>query len=173
MARSRRQFWIDTPLQLRILFFVLTLIAVSLLLAYLAASRGLEQAASQADRAFVSVSWAESAMRLPFAIAAATALIAGALITFVWAHRIVGPLMVLTAGLKRLADGDLSRGLELRDSDLRWETTEQFERLRSSLRAQAARLAELERQLRVSSAHDGELKSIRKEMAELADYFKL
>ena len=151
----------------------MTLIAVSLLLAYLASSRGLEQAAAQADRAFISVSWAEGAMRLPFAIAGATALVAGALITFVWAHRVVGPLMVLTAGLKRLADGDLSRGLDLRDSDLRWETTEQFERLRSSLRIQASRLVELERQLRASSSPEGQFKAIRKELAELASFFKL
>jgi len=173
VPRARRRFWIDAPLQLRVLIFVLILISVSLALAYLAANRGLEQAAVQADRAFFSVAWAEGAMRGPFAVAGAISLVAGAMITVLWTHRLIGPLMVLTAGLRRLADGELSRGLDLRATDVQFETTREFERLRRSLREHAERLSEVERRFRAIALKDDELKSIRADIVELVSFFKL
>lgn len=172
MGSYRKKFWVDAPLQLRVLTFVLILIVFSLGLAYLAANRGLEQAAAMADRTFVSVAWAQGAMRAPFAVAGAISIAAGGMITVLWTHRLIGPLMVLTAGLRRLAGGDLSRGLDLRATDVQFETTREFERLRQSLREQAARLSDVERRLRGPTPKDDELRSIRDELAEIVAFFK-
>ena len=179
----RKSFWIDVPLQVRILFFVLILISATLALAYLSVIQGLEQASFQADHAYASTSWIREALLVPFLVASTIALVGGALLAFFWAHRVIGPMMVLTAGLKRIGKGDLRDALVLRETGLRWGTIEEFSRLRESLRERIHQdrklLAEVENRLDALSSRvrskpaAKELRSIQEELEKVTSSFQL
>lgn len=166
----RKRLWIDVPLQLRVVFFILILLSATLALAYLSASRGLQGEALQA-------------MLFPFLVGSAIALTGGALVAFVWAHRLIGPLMVLTAALKRISEGDLRNGLILRETDLQWDTTREFERLRHSLRDRIhqdrERLIKVGRRLEALSSRvksgpaTKELRAIQHELGKVTSSFQL
>jgi len=166
----RKRLWIDVSLQLRVVFFILILLSATLALAFLSVSRGLKSETLQP-------------MLFPFLVGSAIALTGGALVAFVWAHRLIGPLMVLTAALKRISQGDLRNGLILRDTDLQWDTTREFERLRHSLRERIhddrERLTKVESRLDALSSRIKstpavkELRAIQHELSKITSTFQL
>ncbi|MBI3549425.1 MAG: methyl-accepting chemotaxis protein [Elusimicrobia bacterium] len=181
---KRKKFWIDPPIQTRMLRFVVGMMAVSLLVAYFSMDRGLEQAAAQSERAFISVGWARDALLAPFYVAFFTTLLAGVVMTVLWSHKYIGPLMVLTAGIRRIREGDLTGEEKTRDTDELVGLVQDFISMRDALRRKANHdrqaVSRVEERLEtiVSKAKSGdslrdEVQAIRHELKTLGSFYKL
>lgn len=181
---KRKRFWIDAAAQLKVLAFVLGLLAASLTLCYLSMDRGLEQAALEARRLYIPIDWARAALRGPFLFSAAIILLGGSIITLLWSHRVIGPLLVLTAGLRRIQEGNLKGEVRIRDTDALKDTVDDFVAMQNALRRHVAedreRLASLEQRLnQVAEKYSGdgsarrELDAIRDELKKVTSFFQL
>ncbi len=181
---KRKRFWIDQPLQLRVLLFVLSLLAAALALAYLSMDRGLLEASERSRRLFLPVDWARESLRQPFLFTGAIVMVGGALLTLLWSHRIIGPLLVLMAGLRRIRDGNLKVDIRVRDSDALHRAVEDFSAMQASLRKKISedrervaavdeRLAGLAERLRHEHGARRELESIRDELRKITASFHL
>ena len=181
---KRRRFWIDAPTQLGILAYVLGLLAVSLILSFLSMDRGLAQTAQETHRLYIPVDWARESLRGPFALSAAIILIGGGVLTLLWSHRLVGPLLVLTAGLRRIREGNLKADVKVRDTDSLQDTVEDLSEMQSAIRRHVEedreRIAAVDQRLGQLSqrlAHDGgakrELEEIQEELRKVTSFFQL
>ena len=181
---KRRHFWIDAPAQLSIMAFVLGLLTAGLILSFLSMDRGLAQAAQETQRLYIPVDWARQALRGPFVLSSAIILLGSSILTLLWSHRVVGPLLVLTAGLRRMRDGNLKTEMKVRDTDSLKETVEDLAEMQASLRRHVEedreRVAALDQrlgQLAHRLAHDGgskhELSSIQEELRKVTSFFQL
>lgn len=180
---KRKRFWIDAAAQLKVLGFVLGLLAASLLLCYVSMDRGLEQAAQEARRLYIPIDWARAALRGPFLFSSLIILLGGSMITLLWSHRVIGPLLVLTAGLRRLQEGNLKGEVRIRDTDALKDTVADFVTMQNALRRHVGedrerlaaidqRLSHLGERLKDESSHR-ELEAIREELKKLTAFFQL
>ncbi|MBI4347883.1 MAG: methyl-accepting chemotaxis protein [Elusimicrobia bacterium] len=183
-APKRKRFWIDPSTQLKILAFVLGLLAVSLVLCWLSVDRGLEQTAGELHRQYIPIDWARAALRGPFFFSGAIILLGGAMVTLLWSHRFVGPILVVTAGLRRIQDGNLKGEVRIRDTDALRETVNDFCAMQAALRRHVGedrervaaieqRLAHLADKLDGNASARRELESIRDEVKKLTAFFQL
>lgn len=181
---KRKRFWIDPSAQLRVLMFVTGLLGISLALSYVSMDRGLEQASAQARRLYIPVEWARESLQVPFLFSSSVILLGGGLLTLLWSHRVVGPILVLTAGLRRIRDGNLKGDVRIRDTDSLKNTIEDFTTMQGMLRRHVAedrerlasldqRLAALAGSLEHGSAARGELEAIREDLARVTAFFQL
>ncbi|MBI4376677.1 MAG: methyl-accepting chemotaxis protein [Elusimicrobia bacterium] len=131
---KRRNFWIDAPLQLQMLGYVLVMLLASLLLVTFTMLRGLDQAATDSKQLFHSLDWVRSALRGPLLLSSAISILAGGLVTLIWSHRFAGPLRVLSAAIGRLSHGNLSVPVRVRATDLHQDLIHEFAMMQDSLR---------------------------------------
>lgn len=131
---KRKQFWVDAPLQLQMLGYVLVLVAASLGLVSFSILRGLSQASAQTRQIFHSLDWVRETMRGPMIVSSCLSILAAGLLTLIWSHRFAGPLRVLSAGMSRVKHGNLSVPTKVRATDTHQELVKEFAQMQDGLR---------------------------------------
>ena len=131
---KRKKFWVDTPLQLQMLGYVLALVTASLLLVSFSVLRGLTQASTQSRQIFHSLDWVRQSIRGPLAISSCISILISGLLTLIWSHRFAGPLRVLSAGMTRLRQGNFTVPARVRDSDTLQDVAKEFAQMQDDLR---------------------------------------
>jgi nitrogen fixation/metabolism regulation signal transduction histidine kinase len=171
---KRRQYWVDAPLQLQMVGFVLVLVTLSLALSTFSAYSGLQDAAGRSPDLYHDVAWIEDALRAPLILASAIALLASGLVTLFWSHRFAGPLRVLAAGIARARHGNLGVAVRVRETDAHQDLAREFQgmqdELRKMLEADRARVAEAVGELEAAekTLHEGPArKHVEKALARL------
>ena len=114
---KRQQYWVDAPLQLQMVGFVILLISASLLLTAFSVFRGVQESSISSRQIFHSLEWIKGALRAPLLLASAISLLAGGLVTLFWSHRFAGPLRVISAGIARVRHGNFSVAVRVRTTD--------------------------------------------------------
>jgi nitrogen fixation/metabolism regulation signal transduction histidine kinase len=139
MGFKRKQVWVDSPLQVQMMGYVLVLVTASLLLLTFSAKMGLEEAAKDTRQLFFSLDWVHEAVRGPMIIAATLSILASGVVTLLWSHRFAGPLRVLSAAMGRLREGDFSVGVRIRDTDTHQDLVKEFAQMQGELRLRIER----------------------------------
>lgn len=143
---KRQQYWVDAPLQLQMVGFVVLLISASLLLTAFAVFRGVQESSISSRQIFHSLEWIKGALRAPLLLSSAISLLAGGLVTLFWSHRFAGPLRVISAGIARVRHGNLAVPVRVRTTDAHQEFAREFQLMQDELRkmiaADRAHLAE-------------------------------
>lgn len=131
---KRTKFWIDPPLQLQMLGYVLALLTASLLIVSYTALQGLETASSQSRQIFHSLEWIRQNLRGPLLLSSTLSILAGGVLTLIWSHRFAGPLRVLSAAMARMKAGDFSGTVRIRTTDTHQEFAREFASMQEGLR---------------------------------------
>jgi nitrogen fixation/metabolism regulation signal transduction histidine kinase len=156
---KRKQFWVDAPLQLQMLGYVLVLVGASLLLVSFSILRGLSQASAQTRQIFHSLDWVRETMRGPLVVSSCLSILASGLLTLIWSHRFAGPLRVLSAGMSRLKHGNFSVPTKIRTTDTHQDLIKEFaqmqDHLRGMLQEDRDRLAKAIDQLAAAASQAG------------------
>lgn len=143
---KRQQYWVDAPLQLQMVSYVLFITAGSLLLTCFSVYRGVQESSAASLQLVHNIDWIKQAMRAPLLLASLISLIAAGLLTLFWSHRFAGPLRVLSAGMARVRHGNLALPVRVRDSDAHQDLVREFalmqDELRKRLGADRAKVAE-------------------------------
>lgn len=135
---KRQQYWVDAPLQLQMVGFVLLLISASLLLTTFSVFRGVTESSISSRQIFHSLEWIRGALRAPLLLASAISLLAGGLVTLFWSHRFAGPLRVISAGIARVRHGNLAVAVRVRTTDAHQEFAREFQHMQDELRKMIA-----------------------------------
>ncbi len=130
---KRKQYWVDAPLQLQMVGYVLVLISASLGLTALSVWRGVQEASFASHELFHSLDWVDGALRAPLILASAISLLAGGLLTLFWSHRFAGPLRVISAGIARVRHGNLAVPVRVRVTDAHQEFAAEFQKMQEEL----------------------------------------
>ena len=133
-AYKRQQYWVDAPLQLQMVGFVVLLISASLLLTAFSVFRGVQESSISSRQIFHSLEWIKGALRAPLLLASAISLLAGGLVTLFWSHRFAGPLRVISAGIARVRHGNLAVPVRVRTTDAHQEFAREFQLMQDELR---------------------------------------
>lgn len=172
--QKRKQFWVDSPLQLQMLGYVLFLVAASLLLVIFSVLRGLSAASAQSRQIFHSLDWVRDTMFAPLLLSSILAILASAVVALIWSHRFAGPLRVLSAGFSRLRQLNLSTPVKVRDTDAHQDLVREFaesqENLRAALAAEREKLHEAAKALEHDSHAAGK---VAKELRAALSQFQL
>lgn len=131
---KRQQYWVDAPLQIQMVGFVLLLISASLLLTSFSVFRGVQESSISSRQIFHSLDWIKGALRAPLLLASAISLLAGGLVTLFWSHRFAGPLRVISAGIARVRHGNLAVAVRVRTTDAHQELAREFQLMQDELR---------------------------------------
>ncbi len=131
---KRQQYWVDAPLQLQMVGFVLLLISASLLLTTFSVFRGIQESSISSRQIFHSLEWIKGALRAPLLLASAISMLAGGLVTLFWSHRFAGPLRVLSAGIARVRHGNLAVPVRVRTTDAHQDLAREFQLMQDELR---------------------------------------
>ena len=131
---KRQQYWVDAPLQLQMVGFVVLLISASLLLTAFSVFRGVQESSISSRQIFHSLEWIKGALRAPLLLASAISLLAGGLVTLFWSHRFAGPLRVISAGIARIRHGNLAVPVRVRTTDAHQELAREFQLMQDELR---------------------------------------
>lgn len=135
---KRQQYWVDAPLQLQMVGFVVLLISASLLLTAFSVFRGVQESSISSRQIFHSLEWIKGALRAPLLLASAISLLAGGLVTLFWSHRFAGPLRVISAGIGRIRHGNLAVPVRVRTTDAHQEFAREFQLMQDELRKMVA-----------------------------------
>ena len=130
---KRQQYWVDAPLQLQMVGYVLVLISASLGLTALSVWRGVQEASYESHQIFHSLEWINAALRAPLLLASVISLLAGGLLTLFWSHRFAGPLRVLSAGIARMRHGNFAVPVRVRATDAHQELAAEFQKMQEEL----------------------------------------
>jgi nitrogen fixation/metabolism regulation signal transduction histidine kinase len=131
---KRQTYWVDAPLQLQMVGFVILLISASLLLTAFSVFRGVQESSISSRQIFHSLEWIKGALRAPLLLASAISLLAGGLVTLFWSHRFAGPLRVISAGIARVRHGNLAVPVRVRTTDAHQEFAREFQLMQDELR---------------------------------------
>jgi len=131
---KRQQYWVDAPLQLQMVGFVILLISASLLLTAFSVFRGVQESSISSRQIFHSLDWIKGALRAPLLLASAISLLAGGLVTLFWSHRFAGPLRVISAGVARMRHGNFAVPVRVRTTDAHQELAREFQLMQEELR---------------------------------------
>lgn len=183
-SRSRRRFWIDPPLQLKMVATVMLLVAGSVFLVAYSVFHGIEEASLATRQIFHSLDWIRETIRGPIIVSASISLLACTIIALVWSHRFAGPLRVLAAAMERLSQGDLSVPVRIRKSDTHQELVQEFAKmqerlhrlLEADLRALKAGAAQLKGSLApLPEEHEARksAQALIKELADISSHYQL
>jgi len=180
---KRKQFWIDAPLQLQMLGYVLALVTASLLLVAFSILRGLSSASAESKQIFHSLDWVRDAISGPLLVSSALSILAAGVLTLIWSHRFAGPLRVLSSGINRMKHGNLSVPVRIRVTDTHQELAKEFAQMQDELRKKLShereRAEELAKKLHKLSEkighgdHHAELEHVAKELKALGSEFQL
>ena len=135
---KRQQYWVDAPLQLQMVGFVLLLISTSLLLTAFSVFRGIEEAWISSQQISQHLDWIKETLRAPLLLASAISLLTGGLITLFWSHRFAGPLRVISAGMARMRHGNLAVAVRVRTTDAHQDFAREFQLMQEALRLMIA-----------------------------------
>lgn len=175
--QKRKQFWIDSTLQLQMLGYVLFLVTASLLLVSFSILRGLSVASEESRQIFHSIDWVRQTMFGPLLLSSCLSILASAVVALIWSHRVAGPLRVLSAGFSRMRQGNLSMPVRVRATDTHQDLIKEFvdtqERLRGMLEADRKRLGELVERLEHGRHSAAELQETARELRRLLSEFQL
>jgi nitrogen fixation/metabolism regulation signal transduction histidine kinase len=130
---KRQQYWVDAPLQIQMVGYVLVLISVSLGLTAFSVLRGIQEASLESHQIFHSLEWINGTLRAPLILASAISLLAGGLLTLFWSHRFAGPLRVISAGISRARHGNLAVPVKVRVTDAHQEFAAEFQKMQEEL----------------------------------------
>ena len=133
-AYKRQTYWVDAPLQLQMVGFVVLLVSVSLLLTAFSVYRGVQEASLGSRQIFHSLDWIKEALRMPLLLSSAVSLLASGLLTLFWSHRFAGPLRVLSAGIARVRHGNLAVPVRVRVTDAHQELAREFQLMQDELK---------------------------------------
>lgn len=133
-AYKRQQYWVDAPLQLQMVGYVLVIVAASLLLTAFSVYRGVTESSIQSHELFHSLEWVKDSLRAPLMLASAISLLAGGLLTLFWSHRFAGPLRVISAGIARVRHGNLAVPVRVRTTDAHQELAAEFQGMQDELK---------------------------------------
>jgi methyl-accepting chemotaxis protein len=180
---KRKQFWIDAPLQLQMLGYVLALVISSLLLVGFSTLRGLNQASADSKQIFHSLDWVRDAIGGPMLVSSVLSILAAGLITLIWSHRFAGPLRVLSAGMGRIKQGNMTVPVRIRVTDTHQELAKEFQQMQEHLRHKIskdrAHAEELSKRLKHVADKLGhgdnhaEIEAVAKELRGLGSEFQL
>lgn len=131
---KRQQYWVDAPLQLQMVSYVLFITAVSLLLTSFSVYRGVQESSAASLQLVHNIDWIKQAMRAPLLLASLISLIASGLLTLFWSHRFAGPLRVLSAGIGRVRHGNLAMPVRVRETDAHQDLVREFSLMQDELR---------------------------------------
>lgn len=131
---KRQQYWVDAPLQLQMVSYVLFITAASLLLVSFSVYRGVQESSASSLQLVHNIDWIKHAMRAPLLLASVISLIASGLLTLFWSHRFAGPLRVLSAGIARVRHGNFSMPVRVRDTDAHQDLVREFALMQDELR---------------------------------------
>lgn len=131
---KRQQYWVDAPLQLQMVGFVILIVSASLLLTAFSVYRGMHEASIQSRQIFHSLEWIKEAMRAPLLLASAISLLSSGLLTLFWSHRFAGPLRVISGGVARMRHGNLAVPVRVRLTDAHQEFAREFQEMQEELR---------------------------------------
>jgi methyl-accepting chemotaxis protein len=147
---KRQQYWVDAPLQLQMVGYVLIIVSSSLLLTAFSVFRGVTESSIQSHQIFHGLDWIDDALRAPLLLASAISLLASGLLTLFWSHRFAGPLRVLSAGIARVRHGNLAMPVRVRTTDAHQDLAAEFQKMQEELskmvaadRARVAKAIEL------------------------------
>ena len=132
---KRQQYWVDAPLQLQMVGYVIVLICASLGLTAFSVWRCVREASIESHQIFHSLEWITVALRAPLLLASAISLLASGLLTLFWSHRFAGPLRVLAAGIARVRHGNLAVPVRVRTTDAHQELAGEFQKMQDDLGA--------------------------------------
>ena len=138
---KREQYWVDSPVQLQMVGFVLVLVSASLLLTAFSVFRGVQESSIQSRQIFHSLEWIKDALRAPLLLASAISLLGSGLLTLFWSHRFAGPLRVVAAGIARVRHGNLAVPVRVRTTDAHQDFAAEFQKMQDELR----RMIEIDR----------------------------
>lgn len=133
---KRQQYWVDAPLQLQMVSYVLFITAASLLLVSFSVYRGVQESSASSLQLVHNIDWIKHAMRAPLLLASVISLVAAGLLTLFWSHRFAGPLRVLSAGVARLRHGNFAVTVRVRDTDAHQDLVREFALMQDELRKQ-------------------------------------
>lgn len=133
-AYKRQQYWVDAPLQLQMVGYVLVIVSASLLLTAFSVYRGVTESSLQSHELFHSLEWVKDTLRAPLMLASAISLLAGGLLTLFWSHRFAGPLRVISAGIARVRHGNLAVPVRIRTTDAHQELAAEFQGMQDELK---------------------------------------
>ncbi|MDE2140928.1 MAG: hypothetical protein KGL74_13965 [Elusimicrobia bacterium] len=162
---KRQQYWVDAPLQLQMVGYVVILISASLLLTAFSVFHGVQESSNASHQIFHSMEWINDALRAPLILSSAISLLAGGLLTLFWSHRFAGPLRVLSAGIARVRHGNLAVAVRVRTTDAHQELAGEFQKMQEELRTMIA--ADRARVAAAIEALDGAEPDIEKALVEL------
>ncbi len=131
---KRQQYWVDAPLQLQMVGYVLVMITASLLLTAFSVYRGVTESSIQSHELFHSLEWVKDCLRAPLMLASAISLLAAGLLTLFWSHRFAGPLRVISAGIARVRHGNLAVSVRVRETDAHQELAAEFQKMQEELK---------------------------------------
>lgn len=150
MTHKRKQFWVDPPLQFQMIAVIMALVVSSLALVSFSVLHGLHEASVDSKQIFHSLDWVNETVRGPLILSTAISLLASILITVVWSHRFAGPLRVLSAGVQRLKQGNLSIPMRIRRMDTHQDLIHEFSSMQDALR----KIVESDRQAAAQAAKE-------------------
>ena len=133
-AYKRQTYWVDAPLQIQMVGFVVLLVSVSLLLTAFSVYRGVQEASLSSRQIFHSLDWIKDALRMPLLLASAISLLASGMLTLFWSHRFAGPLRVLSAGIARVRHANLAVPVRVRVTDAHKDLAREFQLLQEEIR---------------------------------------
>lgn len=135
---KRQQYWVDAPLQLQMVGFVVLLMSASLLLTAFSVFRGVQESSVSSRQIYHSLEWIKGALRAPLLLASAISLLAGGLVTLFWSHRFAGPLRVISAGVARIRHGNFAVAVRVRTTDAHQDFAREFQLMQDELRKMIA-----------------------------------
>jgi methyl-accepting chemotaxis protein len=162
---KRQQYWVDAPLQIQMVGYVLILISASLLLTAFSVFKGVQEASISSHQIFHDLEWINEALRSPLILASAISLLAGGLLTLFWSHRFAGPLRVLSAGIARVRHGNLAVPVRVRTTDAHQELAAEFQKMQDALKEMIA--ADRTRVAAAIEALEGDEPDVAKALDEL------
>lgn len=167
---KRQQYWVDAPLQLQMVGFVLILVSASLMLTAFSVFRGMTEASIQSRQIFHSLDWIKESLRAPLLLASAISLLASGLMTLFWSHRFAGPLRVVSAGIARMRHANFAVPVRVRTTDAHQDFAREFqemqEELRKMLEGDRARVQEAQSRLEAAEKAFAEGADARGEVAK-------
>jgi len=131
---KRQQYWVDAPLQLQMVGYILILVSATLAFSAFNIWSGIREASNESHQIFHSLEWITSALRAPLILSSAISLLACGLLTLFWSHRFAGPLRVISAGVSRIRHGNLAVPVRVRLTDAHREFAAEFQKMQEELR---------------------------------------
>jgi len=140
---ARKRFLVKPALQFKSLGFVLLIVFLSSVGVYVVFESTLWNSLSLLPLSELQTATLAASLRLSFFFMLLILLAACGVESYLYFHRIIGPLFVLERELKRIAEGDLDHEVRLRTGDELKDIFQTLDDLKKSLKERAGRETQL------------------------------